>query len=476
MDTTTHALLALQAAQLEDSRDAEILLLWDEGQLWSLLALRGLAALVSPERVRVARAQAIAQEGLAGKTRLVLVPGGAARRKSQVLGASGRAALRDLVARGGSYLGFCGGAGLALTWGEEPGTAGLGLCPWGRKRLVNPLQHFVSGHLTTREADHALVPTGDDAMQLPVWWPARFGPPDSGPGEEPDLSLGTARPDGVSVLARYETPADDFWVADLDTSKLPGGALTDLGERYGLSLTPRSLTDQPAVVTGRHGLGAYVLSYAHLETPGSPAANHWFAHLLGSLSGTPVSTSAIPCWELTGGETRTAHPVLSSIIETLETIVELGLTHGLLFPRTAWLLGWRAGIPGGQLNNLLTLAHTARVLTPTDAALAHLDAAKAWAPELLQQFAEAARDYFLAERVAATLAQTSLARTAPAETENGLTKNALRRAKAALFGPLMGAPEASPEASEDTPYQRILNLLDETVALQLGACSPAQPR
>ena len=50
--------------------------------------------------------------------------------------------------------------------------------------------------------------------------------------------------------------------------------------------------------------GSYTLSYSHLETPGSPQANAWLAHLLRSLAGLSPHTDATPSWDVA------AQPVL----------------------------------------------------------------------------------------------------------------------------------------------------------------------
>ena len=65
-----------------------------------------------------------------GAAPLLLVPGGNARLKARALGEKGRQAVRDYLAEGGRDLGFCGGAGLALS--QHRSQDGLGLCPWGR--------------------------------------------------------------------------------------------------------------------------------------------------------------------------------------------------------------------------------------------------------------------------------------------------------------------------------------------------------
>jgi len=89
-------------------------ILWDESHVWGLLAWRAVESMGLP--YRLVRAQEIA-DGLLSRNppALLLVPGGTARLKADALGETGMQAVRDYVAGGGSYLGFCGGAGLGLT-------------------------------------------------------------------------------------------------------------------------------------------------------------------------------------------------------------------------------------------------------------------------------------------------------------------------------------------------------------------------
>ena len=124
-----------------------IYLLWDDSHIWGLLAARAVMAMGLPHKL--VRASEIADGLLTGTPpSLLLVPGGNARHKAQSLGSQGIGEIRNYVGNGGKYLGFCGGAGLALTWGENSGgPAGLGLCPWKRARFEERVQHFMSGHL-----------------------------------------------------------------------------------------------------------------------------------------------------------------------------------------------------------------------------------------------------------------------------------------------------------------------------------------
>ena len=204
-----------------------ITILWDASHIWGYLLLHAVSATGVP--FRVLKGLDIAQTGLSGK--MLIVPGGSARRKADALGPEGAQAVRRFVEEGGKYLGFCGGAGLALA-------DGLGLCPWNRDGMTDRLQHLVSGHLVCSVAEGCdLVPqnlAGKDAL-LPVWWPGRFNEPDE--------------PRDVRVLARYRAPGPDLYVADMPFSSMPADILSEWKTMYGVTLRPSLLDGRPCAVT-----------------------------------------------------------------------------------------------------------------------------------------------------------------------------------------------------------------------------------
>jgi hypothetical protein len=392
---------------------SSIFLLWDESQIWGLLAWRALVHFGVP--LRVVTAAQIAGGLLAAEPPAVLVaPGGTARRKAERLGEAGMDAVRAYVAGGGAYLGFCGGAGLGLT-----GPYGLGLCPWKRRAFTDRLQHFVSGHMRVTRAGATGLAPADLPMQplLPVWWPARFEP-----GEEPE----------VRVLAAYTSPGPDFWVADLPLSAIPRGPLEDLEAQYGLAVWPHGMAGQPCMVEGTYGKGRYLLSYSHLETPDSAEANAWLAHILTVLGGSaPVSAGPVPAWDLEALPLAwPAGPGGAALFKARTALLGLirqGMDHLLLFSRTPWLLGWRRGIPGAALNSLLAMLAQAQSLPPTPAARAFWEERHAAFSEALDLFAYGMTGYLLAERLAMTVG----------ESEAGLNHDLLRAQREALFGPPM---------------------------------------
>lgn len=412
---------------------ARVFVLWDESHLWGLLVLRALRALGVSHVIL--RAHDIAEGALSGKSAafggskggasvppaLVIAPGGWARGRALRLGRRGMDALREFVAAGGSYLGFCGGAGLALT-GARPDES-LGLCPWGRMGFAGRLQHFLSGHarLALAPGEQLGLPCAH-ALLAPVWWPAQFAPPPTG-GKGSD---GKGDDGGVTVLARYAGLGDDFWVADLELSRIPAEALSDWENLYGVQIRPDFLTGRPAVITGRFGAGRYVLSYPHLETPESLEANLWLSHLLRELADASCSPSdTLPPWPLGREAVRWDDPALAAARAALERAIGLGQDHLLLFWRNPWLLGWRRGIPGPGINSLLAMVCEAQSQAPTEAALDYWRGRGPEFARLAQLFCSGLAGLLLAERLDMTVRAT--------DSEQAFTAS-LRETRRALFG------------------------------------------
>ncbi|WP_022661192.1 BPL-N domain-containing protein [Paucidesulfovibrio longus] len=362
-----------------------IYIYWDESHFWGLMARRALLSWGVEHRL--VRGNEIAHGLLADNPpALLLVPGGWARGKAERLGPEGVEAVRAYVAGGGAYLGFCGGAGLALTGG------GLGLCPWSRRGFKDRMQHFLSGHVQVRpDQESPLVPQElRERALLPVWWPGRFEPNGG----------------DVRVLASYGEPGPDFWVADLALKSLPKGTLGDWEALYGVRIRP-AFRDQPSMVEGRHGQGRYVLSYAHLETPASPDANRWLAHLLRELGGLDAPSSPLPAWDLAALPVLRSDPHLQTAREQLFRLVQTGVDNLLLFWRTPWLLGWRRGLPGAALNSLLCMVCEALATADTEAAHAWWRSAGPEFSQGMEIFAQGVTGYLLAERLAMTVYSSS---------------------------------------------------------------------
>ena len=364
---------------------SSIYIYWDESHFWGLMARRALAAWGLPHRL--VRGTEIAQGLLADNPPgLLLVPGGWARGKAERLGDAGIEAVRALVRDGGSYLGFCGGAGLALSGG------GLSLCPWRRRAFTDRMQHFMSGHVHVDFGnDHILIPKDmSNSALLPVWWPGRFEPADN----------------DVEILATYNKPGPDFWMADLALKSLPKGTASDWENLYGVRIRP-DFEGLPAVISGRFGQGRYVLSYAHLETPASPQANRWLTHILAGLTGLPEPEFFLPAWDPAALPVLWPDLALNHARELLLDLVRTGKEQMLLFWRTPWLLGWRRGLPGAALNSLLNMVCEALASPPTQAALEYWEPRAREFSTAMALFHQGVSGYLLAERLSMTVYSSS---------------------------------------------------------------------
>lgn len=429
--------------------ESSVYILWDASHIWGLMAWRALRALGVPSRL--VKAKEIAEGALHGKpgpdggTRLLLVPGGGAQRKAALLGRAGRAAVRDFVYGGGSYLGFCGGAGLALSHAREE--QGLALCPWTRAPYAQRFQHLISGHVLSTVCDataglpecgplpgaaarpDSAPPLPRTTISLPVWWPGRFAP---GPGD-------------VTTLATSIAPDADLWLADLPLAGVPPHVLETWRVCYGVDLSPDVLAGQPLVVSGSFGAGRYLLSYSHLETPESPAANAWLAGILRRLGAGTPRAATVPAWRLEGTKGEPPSParvardpaaMARHARAGIAALLDLGVEHHLFFRRTPWLWGWRAGLPGMACNNLLAAFAELEELARRAETTPHAALERLWErvgprfAELTALFTEGAEGWLMASRLAAMLAPSL---------PDAVDSRGLAHQRAALFGhPMRG--------------------------------------
>lgn len=345
-------------------------ILWDSSHLWGLMTWRTLRSFGLA--CRLVKAIEISQGNILRKPdppATLFAPGGAARLKAMALGETGREAIRQWVRAGGFYIGFCGGAGLALT--QDDPKDGLGLCSWKRSAYSSRIQHLLSGHILAQTANGQHLP-------LPVWWPGRF----------------QAACDGnVKIIASCLDATPSLWLADLPMTKIPEEIFSTWE-----NVPERSFfKNQPLTITGNYGAGGYLLSYAHLETPASREANAWLATLLTEETGFRPWRTFAPPWPIRQrikqlnikhpyiNDTRPVYAALARLGKLCTTGVELGL----FFPRTSWLLGWRSGAPGMAINNLLAMLS---VMASLD-----LESSRAWRENgaLLLNYL----DIFLAEAI-----------------------------------------------------------------------------
>lgn len=374
-------------------------ILWDASPLWGHLALN--AVMQTGISYEIITAKEVCEQGIRGD--LLLVPGGSGKLKAKSLGEKGMNVVRSFVANGGTYLGFCGGAGLGLR-------DGLGFCPWDRNYYASRMQHQISGHIECSIVADALTGAAR-TIALPVWWPGRF--------QE------SHQDDGVRVLARYEHAGHDLCIGDIPLHVLPSTTLDDWENLYGVSLYPTLLDRQPAIIAGSYGEGQYILSYCHVETPESSASNALFGDMLRQClrTGSKEAETTMPSnmsmtsksswiqndtplsikWLVT--EPNSEWDVLAELYEQVEKLFQLGTELSLLFPRHSWLYGWHTSMPGAQLNALKISLLRALSLPSTPSRKAFMDETIQEFTQNMSIFIQGSQSWFTAKRLYESFSQ-----------------------------------------------------------------------
>lgn len=296
-------------------------LLWDQGGLWSLMTLR--ACRDQGLEIAPISAASVAAGGLAGAG-LLVVPGGWPSRKLEALGSQGARAVREFVRAGGHYLGFCGGAGLALEVED-----GLGLVPLGRVAGGQRLPSL-SGPLWVAPGpaaqSHPLWEGLDRPSLMHVWWPAQFADP-----KGPDLE----------VVAVFGPPAPGLCTADLQVDQIPDADWSAHEAAYGLRLKPEGLEGRPAMIQARVGGGLALLSYPHLDTPGDAPGGQALKNLWQAWLGhQPRTPDAMPA----GSQPVSA--LGRELAARAEELWRQGEDYVLWRPRHPEMPLWRRGARG----------------------------------------------------------------------------------------------------------------------------------
>jgi hypothetical protein len=373
-----------------------VAVLWDQSLVWGLICIDTLDRMSIP--YHLLSGTDVAHGGLESY-RVLVVPGGWAAHKVRALGEGGKKRLSAFIDEGGGYIGFCGGAGMALT--RQPS---LGLVPLERMGLSERLPN-ASGQVIVRGMPGHPAWLGlPEAIPVSIWWPSQFAwhpLPRSFP------------------LASYLRPGEDFTIADL-----PFADLKDLEvpwheweSIYGINLNPVRLMGHPAMMELRRGKGRLILSYPHLETPGDDLANRLFANILGYLSdsfGPPVPSSAraglFPCPSGPPPSPQ-AVGIMRGTEERVRHLIAFGERHLLWNWRKPWLLQWRRGIRGLEYGMLAVVMR--RVVWEAEACGAVRAGADPWLDEArgldrnVQDFCRLAERLLLEEKVATQNGQLS---------------------------------------------------------------------
>lgn len=309
-------------------------ILWDQSLVWGLLCTRTLTHLGIPFRLLSASE---AGSGFLDAFRILLVPGGWAAHKLRALGESGRKEIARFLEEGGTYIGFCGGAGLALS--SPPA---LYLTPVERMPLEERLPSASGQVLVSGDASHPAWKDIPSEIPVSVWWPSQF-----------EWRVDCA----VTPVASYTAPGDDFQVADIRVSDLDAEApWPNLEKAYGINLDPARIKGHPAIIEVPKGKGRLVLSYAHLETPGDEWGNRLLVNILRYLDGESASSgrkhgeySACAASEFPDEKAWTC---ISRAEEAASQLIDFGEANLLWNWRKPWLLNWRRGIRGLEYGTL----------------------------------------------------------------------------------------------------------------------------
>ncbi|MEW5745545.1 MAG: BPL-N domain-containing protein [Nitrospirota bacterium] len=312
----------------------KVALLWDESFLWGVMAVRALRAAGLP--FALLRAEDIRAGRLDGHT-MLFVPGGWASNKAKALGEEGAEAIRRFVHEGGSYLGICGGAGLATQ-------DGIGLLEVKRRPTKERVPSF-SGRIHLNITDHplwkGLNERGDESLIFHAWWPSQFIVEDS----------------SIKVLATYGAALPDAFSSDLNAGDVEAiGAWSGLEERYGINLDPGRLLNDPAVIQGSYGKGTVVLSLIHFDTPDDDNGRRVLINLWSCLGHTEAQQpSELPSLRTSALPYHDASALMSEMEEAVDELIALGLRNFLWFWRNPLLLQWRRGVRGLEYNTLFIL-------------------------------------------------------------------------------------------------------------------------
>ncbi|MHB1390774.1 MAG: BPL-N domain-containing protein [Thermoleophilia bacterium] len=372
-------------------KPAKVALFWDCSYLWGLIAYRTFRNL--EVNFDLLSAEDIRDGALTGHD-MIFVPGGWASDKFAALGEKGREKIRDFVRAGGSYLGVCGGAGLALHH-----ETGLDLLPASRMSTQERLPSF-SGAISLLPVDsgHPMWRGLPDGAVFHAWWPGQFA------------LNGT---DGVKVLAAYGEPAADSFVTDLPV--LPEIDWEYWEHRYGMNLQPERIIGEPAVIEAGFGDGRVVLSYLHFETPGDAAGHLVLLHLLEYLGNekpgdlptrsdsfgddVPGACAAYhantECASDVPGAAPKAEAVdlVKALMSNAEQLIRFGSRNHLWYRRNDWILQWRRGVRGVEYSTLYAMLWK---LSETVMALDKISAATVLK---LQRLREASRPLFVSAPV-----------------------------------------------------------------------------
>ena len=313
---------------------ADTAFLWDESFLWGLMAYKALMSCNLP--FELIRSHDITN-GKLKNYRMLFVPGGWASNKIKTLGQEGISEIKKFVKSGGSYLGFCGGAGLATL--EGIGLLNVKRMPTkqrvpsfsGRIYLninEHPIWCKAVGNNTSAADDNALRITHHASRIFHAWWPSQFLVDDT----------------TIKILAIYGDALPDSFSSDLNVRDVEmNSSWSEVEKIYGINLNPERLKNEPAVIEGIYGKGKVILSLIHFDTPddtnGARVLKNLWEYLSDQKSEETQKLNSSLHYSI-------APSILVDLESAVDDLISLGTRNFLWFWRNPMLLQWRRGVRG----------------------------------------------------------------------------------------------------------------------------------
>ena len=317
--------------RVKDASKRACALLWDESFAWGLMARQALTEAGLP--FDLLRSEEI-RGGALSRYRMLYVPGGWASQKLFALGDRGQEEIKRFVEEGGSYLGICGGAGMAT---ED----GIGLLPIRRKPTTKRVPS-VSGPVRLSLAGH-MIWQGIDTPIFFAWWPSQFQAADQ----------------RTRVLACYEEVMPDAFSSDISVADGRIVGWPAMEARYGILLDPARLHGEPAVLEGHFGRGNVFLSLIHFDTPGDPNGNAVLRNLWDYLASGWSSESPVKKARSRRRSLLKLSPEFRDVIDGIKTavsdLISTGSRNFLWYWRNPLLLQWRRGVRGLEYGTLAVM-------------------------------------------------------------------------------------------------------------------------
>lgn len=303
----------------------KVALFWDESYLWGIMTYKSLKEIGISFDILTRKELS---KNLNNKYNILVVPGGWASNKKTVLGDEGISVIRDFVYRGGSYLGLCGGAGLATSEGID--LLDIKRVP-SSERVPS-----MSGRVKVTLSRHVIW----EGIKEPVfylWWPSQFYI------DNPN----------INTIASYENVLDDAFSSDFNISNVREyGDWQFIEKIYGINLNPDRLIGSSLVVEGGFGNGKVLLSLLHFDTPNDTNGQKVMKNIFIYLSNGNLKFCKENEINEKGLIVHKVHPLIEEIQDSIEGLIDFGIHNFLWFWRHEMILGWRRGIRGFECCNL----------------------------------------------------------------------------------------------------------------------------